>query len=340
MSYRRSFNKTISVRYSGTVSYPASQHGGSVSYSGTAHENVTVNIDVETTPFDRSIDNCNSNVSLLTGAVVATEAAQIASIDSNAKKIGQTIIDGFFKTIRSEISQQIMELSTKLDATLMHLHELAKHCVGKQKQMETDYNRIASRYLNIFEDLNNELENRIFELDKPAFVFKRESDNHTTRVLGSDLVSIVSVFGKEGSELQARISASIAKKRALDTIGKANIFLLKQKKLDETINQSMLNETVTAVLYLPVCFIETQSEENQIDRRLFQSGSLSKMQENELMTDFQAQHWDIISGESKTQIGRYFNAELNRHFRSADTHSNRVKENIANMLNFNQIKSV
>ena len=44
MSYSRSFSKTIAIHYSGSVSYPASQSGGSVSYSGTAYEDVVVNI--------------------------------------------------------------------------------------------------------------------------------------------------------------------------------------------------------------------------------------------------------------------------------------------------------
>lgn len=100
MSYRRSYRERISVHYSGSVSYPASQNGGSVSYSGTEYEDVAVNIEVDTSPFDSSVAGCNTSVNLLTGAVVATEAAQIAAVDQNAKKVGSTIVEGFFKTIR------------------------------------------------------------------------------------------------------------------------------------------------------------------------------------------------------------------------------------------------
>ncbi|MDR1181417.1 MAG: hypothetical protein LBL13_05530 [Bacteroidales bacterium] len=344
MSYSRSYRERISVHYSGTVSYsyPASEHGGSgtAHYSGTTYEDVNINLHVDTNPFDRSVANCNTNVNLLTGAVVATEAAQIASIDSNAKKVGQTIVDGFFKTIRSEISQQIMELSTQLDATLMHLHELAKRCVDKQRQMETDYNRISSRYIKTFDDLNNELENRIFELDKPAFVFKRESDKNSVRTLGGDLVSVVSVFGREGGELQVKISASIAKKRALDTIGKANTFLLKQKKMNSIIHQSMLNENRAATQYSPVCYMETGNEQSQIEKQVYQSDFLPKIQVNELIDGFKLQKWDNISKTGRENIQRYFNAEISSRYVSADSHENRVKENILKMLNSNLIKSI
>jgi hypothetical protein len=303
-------------------------------------EPIDINIHVDTNPFDHSVANCNSNINMLTGAVVATEAAQVASIDSNAKNVGKTIVEGFFKTIRSEISQQIMELSTRLDATLMHLHELGKRCVEKQTQMQGDYNRIADRYIKIFGDLNSELENRIFEMDKPAFVFKRESDQHSQRTLGSDLASTVSVFGREGGELQARISASVAKKRALDTIGKANTFLLKQKRLNDTINQNMLKENAAAVRYSPVCFIETQNEKSRIGKKVYQPDFLPQMQANVLMANFQAKRWRGIPAESQTQIGRYFNAEVSQKYSSADAHTNRVRENITRLLNFNQIKSV
>jgi hypothetical protein len=233
-----------------------------------------------------------------------------------------------------------MELSSKLDATLMHLHELAKRCVGKQQQMETDYNRISSRYLKIFDDLNNELENRIFELDKPAFIFKQQSDKQSIRSSGNDLVSTVAVFGAEGGDLQAKISTSIAKKRALDTIGKANIFLVKQKKLNTTINQSMLNENRAATQYSPVCYMETNNEKSQIGKQVYQADFLPKNKEIELIDDFKLQNWGSISKIDRENIQRYFNAEVSNNFTSANQHASRVKENIIKMFDFNLIKSV
>ena len=55
MSYSRNYSTTIAVHYSGSVSYPASEHGGSVSYSGTAYETVNVEVRVDTDPFDASV---------------------------------------------------------------------------------------------------------------------------------------------------------------------------------------------------------------------------------------------------------------------------------------------
>jgi hypothetical protein len=332
------------VHYSGSVSYsyPASQNGGSgtAHYSGTTYEDVNVNIDVDTNPFDRSVANCNSSVNLLTGAVVATEAAQLVSIDKNAKKVAGTIVKGFFDYIRSDISQQVMELSQRIDAQLLHLRELAKNCVGKQKQMETDYNRISSRYLKIFDDLNNELENRIFQLDKPAFVFKNNIDNHSNRTSDNDLVSTVAVLGREGGELQAKISASIAKKRALNTINQSSLFLWKQKKLQSTINRSMLNENYAATRFSPVCFIETNGEKSQINKNVYQPDFLPKVNQNEIFESFKVQNWTNASKEQKENIQRYFNSEVSNAYSSNNQHDERVRDMIVKIFDVNSIKSI
>jgi hypothetical protein len=339
MSYTRTYHQRIAVHFSGSVSYPASQNGGSVSYSGTEYEDVTVNIDVDTSPFDASVNGCNKSVNFLTGAVVATEAAQIVSIDQNAKKVGTTVVEGFFKTIRSEISQQIVELSQKIDAHLMHLRELSKSCAGKQKQMETDYNRLSTRYLKIFEDMNNELSNRIYELNKPAFVFKKECDNHAIRTSGNDLVSTVAVFGAEGGGLQAKISASVAKKRALETISQTNIFLWKQKKLENTVNQCMMNENISAKKYAPVCLLETQNEKSQIGKQIYQNDFMPQTYSNEIIEEFKNQSWMTATKEKKEQIQRYFNAEVSNTYSTNSKHNDRVKEIIVKFFDMNSIQS-
>jgi hypothetical protein len=340
MSYSRKYHERIAVRYSGTVGYPASKSGGRQSYSGTAHEDVYVNINVDTNPFDRSVNSCNSNVNLLTGAVVATEAAQIASIESNAKKVAGAIIEGFFKNIRFEISSKIMELRQKIDAHLMHLHELTKQLAAKKAQMEADYNRTSSRYSKIFEDLNSELSNRIFALDKPAFTFKRLADKHSQRATGNDLVSAAAVSGGEGGCLQARISASITKKRAWDAIKQANVFLTKQNRLRRIISQSMLNENVAATRFAPVCFLEVSNEKNQLEKAVYQPEFLPEIQATELVDNAQVKQWAGVPKESRDKIIGYFGIELSNAYPAADPHANRLKDTVMKLFDLNSIKNI
>jgi len=340
MSYRRSYSERIAVHYSGNVSYPASQNGGSVSYSGTAYEDVNVNIDVDTAPFDRSVQNCNSKVNTLTGAVVATEAAQIASKAANSHKVAETIVHGFFSYIRSELSQQISELKQRADALYIDLLKKAESCKAIQGQMEGDYNDTSSRYMKTFKTLNNELENRIFELDKPAFEFKRNIDRHASRTSDNDMVNTVTVFGLEGGTLQAQISVSIAKKRALDAIHQARVFLWKQKKLDATIKECMLNDNTSGDKYSPVCFIETNNEQNQIRKNIYQSDLLPKTNPNIIVEKFNSQRWTDTSRENRESIARYFGSELSKAYFSDNPHNNRVKETILKFFDHHSIKSI
>ncbi len=350
MSYTRKYRERIAVPYSGTVrySYPASEKGGSstVPYNGTAYEDVNVSIEVDTVAFDNSVENCNTNVNLLTGAVVATEVAQIASIDKNSKKVAKTIVDGFFSYIRSEISQQIAELTQGIDSQLMHLRELSKATLDKKRQMETDFIRISSRYIKTFDDLNNELSNRVFELDKPTFVFKKELDNQSIRATKNDLVNIVSVFGKEGSELHSKISVSIAKKRALDTLNKAKVFLWQQKKLNNTVQQSMLNENIESFQYSPICFIEANGDKNQITKGLHAPSFISMLQENKTVNELIEQFnestnsWNSITTDYTDNLKLYFNSELNKSYSTADQHSVRVKDMIQKIAKIGSIKTL
>lgn len=335
MSYTQRFSKVISVPYHRTVSYPASEHGGSITVSGYAQEEVDINIHVDTDPFDNSIDRCNNNISGLTGAVVATEAAQVESICKNAERLGTTIVQGFFTTVRSDISQQIVELQTRIDADLLHLHELAKKCKEKQLQMGADYQRITSRYSKIFEDLNKELENRIYRLDEYAFKFKNVTNAISERAFDGDMITTVVVSGQESSALEARISASLAKKRALDSIAKANEFLRKQKRTEMVIAQSTVSAKGDGTYYLPVCYIET-SDNGVINRDVHAQSIVSQMGKKALME--QAQHV-VQHSDNVNAIQHHFDNELNRNYSSGGKHNERVYDYIARLFN-NSIKTL
>lgn len=350
MSYTRQYRETIIVEGSTTisVSYPASQNGGTT--TATVHYTeevpVDVNIHVDTFPFEESVRHVNGKVDLLTGAVVATEAAEIASKVLNATKIGESIVNGFFSYIRSEISQQTAELSQNIDAHLIHLKELAQSCLSKKKQMESDYVRISGRYAKIFSDLNNELKNRIFEMDKPTFTFKKETDNQKIRTSSNDLVNTVTISGMENSDLQSKIGSSIAKKRALETINKIKIFLFQQKKLNNTIEQCMLNESRFCPIFTPCCYIESNNSDNKIEKGVFSTGFLSVLKEqdqkNEIVRLFSSNSvlWTKPSQDTSKNLSMYFNAELNSNSSSGDQHAVRVREMIQKIAKISSINVI
>ena len=350
MSYSRSFTKRISIPYSGKVSKNVTFDiggGNKVSriiemeYSGIAQEDVVVNVGVDTDPFDASVRHCNNTVGVLTGAVVATESAQVASVKNNAMKVGQTIINGFFKTVRSEISQQIVELTNQIKAILLHLDGLGKRCIEKQRQMETDYHRLSERYLKVFAELDNELKNRVFELDRPAFVFKQLSDKSAYRALGNDLVSTTAVSSLENSRLEAMISASVTKKHALDTIRKADVFLGRQASANELFRHCALNIGSEGGYYVPVCYLETRGKEDWYDKTVFRPDILKGQNEDALIEQLSQCDWDEkLTNEVKERIRLYFNTEVSSHYAASDLHKNRIKNCIAQLFNMDFTKTV
>ena len=287
MSYTRHFKKAIDIPLSISVSDP-SVHGnsdGSVSRSsgsvninfngdhysipigstgGGSHrdcghkESVEVVIEVDTEPFDDSIGSCKTHVDALTGSVVATEAAQVASVAENSKKVATTIITGFFKNVQAEIGSRILELSQRVDSRLMHLREQAKMLQSKKEQMQTDYQRTKSRYIKLFDDLNKELENRVKALDEPIFKMVANVEGESGRMMNADFAEVVSVVAKENAALSAQIGATLAKKRAQQAISGATDFLRIQRRTDMAINRSTISglKAEDGVFYLPVCYFE------------------------------------------------------------------------------------
>ena len=355
MSYTRKYNETVSDSVTMEISDFITQsfikeipNAAIIRRTKTETVNIPieVKIHVDTDPFDESVQNCDNDVDLLTTAVVATEAAEIISIEKNSDKVADTIVGGFFSYIRSEISQQIAELSQSVDSHLMHLKELAQACLNKKNQMEGDFYRISGRYIKIFDDLNNELSNRVYELDKPTFVFKKETDSQKIRTSDNDLVNTVAIFGLESSELQSKISTSIAKKRALDSINQSKLFLWQQKNLNTTIQRCMLSESKSGSIFAPVLFVETTTSPTQTDKSVFTNEFLSTLNENarknELLEYFSSGslNWEKLSPDDSKAILLYFNNELNAKSSENDPHSVRVREMIQQMTKISSINTI
>lgn len=323
MSYTRRFHKRIAVHYSGSKSYPASQSGGTVYYSGTEYEDVTIDIEVDTDDFDHEVRECNQSVGALTGSIVATESAQVVSIRNNAQKVGSTIVKGFFDTVRSEVSQQIVELQTKVDATLLHLKQLADRCKDKQLQMQNDYGRLTSRYMKVFDDLNRELENRIYELCRPVFVFKRQADESVLQVVCSDKPTTATIAGAEQSILEARIASSLTKRRAVDTIMEANKFLTKQKRTEYILNHSTIDEAEESGIYLPVCYLET-NDNGMTNRKAFKPELLNHVNTKQLVESLSQSDLRNELSEGSKMLEESFNREVSSSIKSHSEHDERV----------------
>ena len=340
MSYSKTFRRTVSVPYSGskTVSYPASKSGGSITihYSGTAEEDVEVNVHVDTTPFDASVENCNAHVNGLTASVGAMNAAQCVAISNNADKVSKTIIDGFFHTVRTDLSAQRAELEQAVEARLALLRQQAASLKEKQKEMAEDYARTTARYQKIFSDLNNELSIRIHEIDQPVFKMVKDIDQQSDRMLHTDMVQTAIAVNKETGLLQAQINAATVKHHALEAMSQAQNFLASKAASERTIQESYIDGSGKDGYLIPVCYMRTDSGREGIGQNCvvpdYYASKDSKFGER-LCQSMGDVNFGKASSAENEQLKSYVQSEMAQKITGNDNHSDRVRAMINKMLN-------
>ena len=312
MSYRRSY--TGYVHYSGTVSYPASQNGGSVSYSGT--EPVYITIDVDTNAFDASVDHCNNAVDALTGAVVATEAAQVESKRKASKQIASSIVKGFFEYVGADLSQKIKELASKCESLFFALMGHKENCLLKSKQMQDDYNRISKRYSKIFEDLDKETVSRIEVLDRPTFQFAETAQNLIDRNSNTELLGISTISANESIKLETVLSCSHVKQQASILLAKANNYLQGTYRLANSVRDMLDESQNEEEIMLPIMFVESvlnsDNKETKIigtDEEFTPSGESI---DSQLRSKFMSKdvEWGDMKTEDFEKVISYLNADV------------------------------
>lgn len=263
MSYKQQYHSEVHYSGSKSVSYPKSDSGGSltVNFSGTVPLDIT--IDVDTTPFDDSVSGVKRSVDVLTGAVTAMNVAQCAAIQQTTKDVSKSLIDGFFGTIKTEISQQIQALDSAIKADFGLISEQGKAVDSQRGVMEADYNRISSRYLALFSDLDTECHKRIYALDKPAFTLSENIlkklilDAMNNRSAGN-FITI-----QEESTSRAMLLVSRVYRKVRDVMTTLHDYITQESRLTSLINSSLGSEKIekNASILLPVIYIEGDSLE-------------------------------------------------------------------------------
>lgn len=337
MSYRRSY--TGYVHYSGTVSYPASQNGGSVSYSGS--EPVYITIDVDTNAFDASVGHCNNAVNALTGAVVATEAAQVESKRQASKQIASTIVKGFFDYVGADLSQKIKELSSKCESLFIALMGHKDNCLSKSKQMQDDYNRISKRYSKIFEDLDKETVSRIEVLDKPTFQFAESAQNLVDRNCNTELLGISTISANENIKLETVLSCSHVKQQASVLLDKANCYLQGTYRLANSVRDMLDDSQAENDILLPVMFVESvKNIENKETRIIGTDDSFTPSGDavdSTLRSKFMSKdvEWGNMNSNDFDKVISYLNAEV-----QSDQMDDRTLKTMLGLLNGQAIQTI
>lgn len=359
MSYKRRFERTVQAKYHGKIHVSCSvgdnnqnprvsvefngEHKSRV-FNGTgsfdiydyAEEDVTVQVDVDTDKFDSSIDKCNDHVKGLTESVGAMNAAQCVAIKDNADKVSQTIINGFFHTVRADLSTRRAELEQAIDARLILLKQQADTLREKQKTMAEDYARTTARYQKLFSDLNNELSVRIHEIDQPVFDLVNEVDIQNDRMLHTDMIQTVVTASKESSVIQAQITAATVKRHALEAMEQAQLFLISKYSSEKTIQETCIDRYGNDSYMIPVCYMRTESENRHIERKCYMPDYYSRT--NESLTQTLCNSLENVNIETscdndREQIKSYVQSEIATNVTGDDEHFQRVRALINKMLN-------
>ena len=218
----------------------------------------TFNYTVDTKPMAEEIRSVSHHVHATTGAVVAMQTAVIFAEEKAADHVCNNVNKGFYSLIRSQISQKMAKLQSDVDSHLMQLVQQKNALLSIKTRMQRDYNMIAGRYGKLFNGLNANLKQRVFELDKPTIDFAvKEVDKVSNRT--KYLTATIPITQLESISLSQRIVASNIKHKGLNVINSMRSFLFEMNTQKKLTDQILINDnryTGTATIYIPVVICE------------------------------------------------------------------------------------
>ena len=285
MSYKRTYRATAhyegivpysgQVRYKGVITDVSSydrigfrndQGTGVMSYEGNVRYSgevpITYTVIVDTEPFDNSVEHCNNRISALNGAVVAMNGAQCAAIGQAADDVSQHVVDGFFNVVKSEISQDSARLRNIIISQIALLKDHAVRVRQQTDTMATDYNRISSRYIKIFKELDEECRKRVQSLDSKAFEISSEITEKQLRVPGMAIGGFITSSTEDCLTVD-QIALSHLKSNTRDTINSLldNISNdLRFSRNTERVTYEKTLEKGAEAVFVPVLFCQTDDQ--------------------------------------------------------------------------------
>ena len=333
MSYSRTYQEIVSKSVSVSYNYPASDRAGTIHDVVTVDIPVTIDIDVDTSEFDHSVGTFKSNINFLQGTITGAEAAHIAAKIQSAKEVSESIVQGFYGLIQSEIGQQISEMMPRVEALTMELMQHQESCVTKQGQFGNDFNRILERYIRLFDDLDKELKNRVLSLNLPANALQGRLSQHLDRYFKSSGVIVSTVHVKERQGLTAKIVASGLKQRAVVFLSNSKKYLEGQKNLSVQFDEILEKDGADNLMKekLPILFMQYSDVDGAVRTKLFLSEADSGFAEGDVRPQVdsimnQSDNWKLRDPKGRDRIGQLINSELvdysNAH--GNDQHTGRV----------------
>ena len=302
----------------------------------------TFNYTVDTKPMAEEIRSVSHHVNATTGAVVAMQTAVILAEEKAADHVCNNVNKGFYSLIRSQISQKMAKLQSDVDSHLMQLVQQKNALLSIKNRMQRDYNMIAGRYIKLFNGLNANLKQRVFELDKPTIDFAvKEVDKVSNRT--KYLTATIPITQLESVSLSQKIVASNIKHRGLNVINSMRSFLFEMNTQKKLTDQILINDnryTGTATIYIPVVICEcnrdkTDSKNLEIIVSDVELDNFSKSAiQNTAYAEINKVEW-IQKSASSSEIKSEFSKLL-----SSSSKSQRVKDLAMQLFQSNNYQTI
>ncbi len=340
MSYTRQYSERIYGTEYVTVHHPASESSSSETISVDWSEDVDIEVFVDTSSFDDGVSTIKHHIDGLTGAVVATEAAQIEEKIRGTNAISQSVTTGFFGLIRSEITQQMAALKSRVDSLFLKMNDMEAACKRIQQNMEQDYHRITDRYTATFEELDRELEMRLAALDRASYAVKRDVATQSRRSFDSTLSTVPTVFGGETSHAQSLLAAGSMRSRMNDLLQCAIAYLVSEKRTSEAVSTMLVSggREDAAVSSLPVAYLAASDTAATSMARIFlppAPGFLGDDAETkrDILAQFRERSlpWKPLAGEDRAQIERFLIPLIDTIHTASQDRDARVRRMILNL---------
>ena len=278
---------------------------------------------VDTKPMADEISSVSKHVNVTTGAVVAMKAAVVLAEEKAADLVCNNVNRGFYSLIRSQISQKTAKLQSEVDSHLIQLMQQKKALIAIKGRMDRDYNMIAKRYLKLFNGLNSNLQQRVFELDKPTINFAvKEVDKFSNRT--KYLTATIPVSQLESLKSSQHILAANIKNRGLNVIGSMRDFLFEMNALKKLTDRILIKDgryRENASIYITIAIAEKSlnakdsSVEIKLSDTLFDNyakseitnsvmasiGQFNWKNENESSEEVKSEYAKLIADAQKSQ---------------------------------------
>lgn len=214
---------------------------------------------VDTEPMARKISTVSDKIKGTTAAVIGMKAAVVQAEADAADHVCENVNRGFYTMIHSQISQKIAKFHSDVDSHLMKLNQMTKQLLAIKDRMQRNYQMISARYIKLFNGLNRNLEQRIYEVDRPIINFALR-DANTMSNRKRQLTATVPVSQLESLTLSQKIRMSNLKYRGASVISSMKDFIADMEVQNELTGHILLNEPQEAVIenvMLPIILCES-----------------------------------------------------------------------------------